>query len=394
MTAPASPCCRHALGPCRRRRWSWACPARSRSTSPGCAARKVNTHLSKVNKHLSKVNKHLSKVNTHLHVRRHVARGQLVLSRQPRATHLGGGYKSIAELMYPEANRLNFSIHQSGVVFKCPYSNRPLKPGFCRRGFINIVKQQQGVRFGLGYRTYQLHRPLPFMHRLLGARSTPRCAALRSRPLSLERRLRRLGRRRRHAAVRVRSDELAGVAARLPHAVVEHGRRLVRRRSLGFALPALRGALPDLPAVQATKKSREHRDFRVGRALAGAVTRRPPIFPRHGSTRTEGYAYDVGVWDLSIVQGPLSVAPCQPLTFRSQLLHRCTGGADMPVAMQPVSSIACVSRRVSLSGRGEAGAHRWAWSGLKRGADMPMAMQSVSSISSCPPAQPASTSVG
>jgi hypothetical protein len=246
----------------------------------------------------------------------------------------------------------------------------------------------------LGCRTYQLHRPLPFMHRLLGARSTPRCAALRSRPLSLERRLRRLGRRRRHAAVRVRSDELAGVAARLPHAVVEHGRRLVRRRSLGFALPALRGALPDLPAVQATKKSREHRDFRVGRALAGAVTRRPPIFPRHGSTRTEGYAYDVGVWDLSIVQGPLSVAPCQPLTFRSQLLHRCTGGADMPVAMQPVSSIACVSRRVSLSGRGEAGAHRWAWSGLKRGADMPMAMQSVSSISSCPPAQPASTSVG
>ena len=26
---------------------------------------------------------------------------------------------------------------------------------------------------------------------------------------------------------------------------------------------------------------------------------------------TEGYAYDVGVWDLSIVQGPFSVAPCQ-----------------------------------------------------------------------------------
>jgi hypothetical protein len=26
--------------------------------------------------------------------------------------------------------------------------------------------------------------------------------------------------------------------------------------------------------------------------------------------RTEGYAYDAGVWDLSIVQGP-SVAPCQ-----------------------------------------------------------------------------------
>jgi hypothetical protein len=29
--------------------------------------------------------------------------------------------------------------------------------------------------------------------------------------------------------------------------------------------------------------------------------------------RTEGYAYDVGVWDLSIARGPFSVAPCQIL---------------------------------------------------------------------------------
>ena len=32
--------------------------------------------------------------------------------------------------------------------------------------------------------------------------------------------------------------------------------------------------------------------------------------------RTGGYAYDVGVWDLSIVQGPVSVAPCQTLALR------------------------------------------------------------------------------
>jgi hypothetical protein len=38
-------------------------------------------------------------------------------------------YKSIAELnVTPEADRLNFSIYQSGVDFKCPYSNRSLKP--------------------------------------------------------------------------------------------------------------------------------------------------------------------------------------------------------------------------------------------------------------------------
>jgi hypothetical protein len=31
--------------------------------------------------------------------------------------------------------------------------------------------------------------------------------------------------------------------------------------------------------------------------------------------RTEGYTYDVGVWDLTIVQGPFSVAPCPTLKF-------------------------------------------------------------------------------
>jgi hypothetical protein len=39
--------------------------------------------------------------------------------------------------------------------------------------------------------------------------------------------------------------------------------------------------------------------------------------------RTEGYTYDVGVWALSIVQGPFSVAPCHTFEFTiRQLLHR------------------------------------------------------------------------
>jgi hypothetical protein len=43
------------------------------------------------------------------------------------------------------------------------------------------------------------------------------------------------------------------------------------------------------------------------------------------------YTYDAKVWDLSIVQGPFSVAPCQTppvltvlsVTIRNLLLHRC-----------------------------------------------------------------------
>jgi hypothetical protein len=40
-----------------------------------------------------------------------------------------------------------------------------------------------------------------------------------------------------------------------------------------------------------------------------AVSRRPLIPLDTMVPRTGGYAYDVGVWDLSIVQGPFSVAP-------------------------------------------------------------------------------------
>ena len=49
-----------------------------------------------------------------------------------------------------------------------------------------------------------------------------------------------------------------------------------------------------------------------GGSLTGPL-RRPPILPLHEGTPYRGYAYDVGVWDLSIARGPFSVAPCQIL---------------------------------------------------------------------------------
>jgi hypothetical protein len=55
----------------------------------------------------------------------------------------------------------------------------------------------------------------------------------------------------------------------------------------------------------------------VGWEIAhGAVTRRPPISLHTIVPRTGGFTYDVGVWGLSIVQGPFSVAPCQTPTLR------------------------------------------------------------------------------
>jgi hypothetical protein len=60
--------------------------------------------------------------------------------------------------------------------------------------------------------------------------------------------------------------------------------------------------------------NRDVRDFRRKIAHA-AVTRRPPI-SLYTTPRTGGYAYDVGVWDLSIIQGPFSVAPRQTLALR------------------------------------------------------------------------------
>jgi hypothetical protein len=68
----------------------------------------------------------------------------------------------------------------------------------------------------------------------------------------------------------------------------------------------------------------------------GAVTRRPPISLYTMVPRTGSYAYDVGVWDSSIVQGPFSVAPCPSPTLRFASL------SSLNTAACPVPSQATV----------------------------------------------------
>jgi hypothetical protein len=53
--------------------------------------------------------------------------------------------------------------------------------------------------------------------------------------------------------------------------------------------------------------NRDGRDF-GWEVTHGAVSRRPPVSLNTMVPRTGGYPYDVGVWDLSIIQGPFSVA--------------------------------------------------------------------------------------
>jgi hypothetical protein len=60
-----------------------------------------------------------------------------------------------------------------------------------------------------------------------------------------------------------------------------------------------------------------------GRGAHEAVTRRPPIPLYTMVPRTGGYAFGVGVWDLSIIQGPFSVAPCQILALRFAFFASC-----------------------------------------------------------------------
>ena len=52
-----------------------------------------------------------------------------------------------------------------------------------------------------------------------------------------------------------------------------------------------------------------------------AVSRRPPISLSRIAALTESYTHDAGVWDLLIVQEPVSVsvAPCQSFAYDSQL---------------------------------------------------------------------------
>jgi hypothetical protein len=50
-----------------------------------------------------------------------------------------------------------------------------------------------------------------------------------------------------------------------------------------------------------------------GEIAHDAVSRRPPISLYTIVARTHMYTYDAKVWDWFIVQGPVSVAPCQTL---------------------------------------------------------------------------------
>jgi hypothetical protein len=61
--------------------------------------------------------------------------------------------------------------------------------------------------------------------------------------------------------------------------------------------------------------NRNVRAFGGGDEPTRPVSRRlPPVSLSRMLARTEGYTYDANVWDLSIVHGPFSVAPCQTFT--------------------------------------------------------------------------------
>jgi hypothetical protein len=51
-------------------------------------------------------------------------------------------------------------------------------------------------------------------------------------------------------------------------------------------------------------------------AALGSISTLVPIPLTGIVVHTEGYTHAAKVWDLSIVQGPFSVAPCQTLTLR------------------------------------------------------------------------------
>jgi hypothetical protein len=67
-----------------------------------------------------------------VHVSRQSCRGESAgvakWSRERSPTRNPTRYKPIAELIDPRSLMLDFSLYQSGIDFKCPYSNRPLNP--------------------------------------------------------------------------------------------------------------------------------------------------------------------------------------------------------------------------------------------------------------------------
>jgi hypothetical protein len=72
--------------------------------------------------------------------------------------------------------------------------------------------------------------------------------------------------------------------------------------------------------------NRNVRDFGLEITHA-AVSRRPPISLYTIAARTPMYTYAAKVWGLSIVQGPISVAPCATLPLRfATVSSRCADG--------------------------------------------------------------------
>jgi hypothetical protein len=70
---------------------------------------------------------------------------------------------------------------------------------------------------------------------------------------------------------------------------------------------------------------------------AAVSRRRPPISLHTMVPRTGGYAYDVGVWDVPIIQGAFSVASCQ-----TRFLHRCSpAAAPHPARHSSAGSTPC-----------------------------------------------------
>ena len=101
-----------------------------------------------------------------------------------------------------------------------------------------------------------------------------------------------------------------------------------RGRSVGVACTHLRTT--HVVAYSDEKVAKSERSVSFGWEIAHvAVSPRPPISLDTSVSRTEGYTHAASVWDLCIVQGPFSVAPCQNIsvTIRNFLIavRRTTG---------------------------------------------------------------------
>jgi hypothetical protein len=148
-----------------------------------------------------------------------------------------------------------------------------------------------------------------------------------------------LGARPRRPAGAPAGPPHVGTSGRVGRAPVRAGQR-AGGQPRGVRRARRRGVRArDLPHSDATVANRNGRDFGWGVAH-GAVSRRPPISLYTMLPYTAGYAYDVGVWDLSIVQEPLSVAPCQTLRsrFATFFLH-CMPSSAPPRLQKRMPSI-------------------------------------------------------